>query len=283
MIEQNIKLGVINTLKITRISEPGLYLRDEQENEVLLPNIYIKEDMNLGDDIDVFIYTDSEDRLVATTQNPLGFKDQFIFTKVVDVVKYGAFVNWNLPKDLFVPKNRQKTPFKVGESRIIRIVEDEKTNRLIGVEKIGQFLSNNTSGLKVKQEVNLLFFAKTPLGYKVIVDNLYEGLVYTNEIFTNVKVGLKTKGYIKKILDDGKLDISLQPIGKDKTNDINTNKIIQILKQNNNTLPYNYKTDPQTIKDIFSMSKKAYKRSLTLLQEAKKIEINDNGIVLKQL
>jgi len=281
MINENIKLGVINTLKINRISEPGLYLSSLDEEEVLLPNTYIKDGMDLDDEIDVFIYTDSEDRLVATTESPLGFKDQFIFAEVVDTINFGAFVDWGLKKDLFVPKNRQKTPFKEGEKRIIRIVEDEQTNRLIGVEKIGQFLSKEVEKLKKNDPVKILVVAKTPLGYKVIVDNSYEGLIYKNEIFQDIYVGLKLDAFIKSVREDKKLDISLQPIGKTIAKDINDTKILDILKQNHGTLPYNYKTDPDEIKDIFGLSKKAYKRALTSLQEKNLITIEDSGITLK--
>ena len=280
MINENIQLGVINTLKINRLTDPGIYLEAADEEVVLLPNCYVTEDMNIGDTIDVFIYTDSDDRLVATTETPLGFKDQFAAVNVVDIIKFGAFVDIGLQKDLLVPRNRQKTPFEIGEKRIIRIVEDEKTNRLIGVEKITSFLSKDIKALKINQEVELLVFAKTPLGFKAIVDNNYEGLIYKNEIFTDIEVCDKIKGYVKKIRDDGKLDLSLQPIGKNISTDINTTKILDLLKNNDGSLPYNYKTDPQTIQSIFAMSKKAYKRALTTLIEENKIKLDENGIRL---
>jgi len=281
MINKHIELGVINSLKIVRDTEPGLYLEAEDEEVVLLPNAYVTDDMLIDDIIDVFIYRDSEDRLVATTLTPYGMKDQFIISRVVDIAKYGAFIDWGLPKDLFVPKNKQKTPFSVGEMRIVRIVEDEQTNRLIGIEKITSYLTKDTSDLKINDKVKLLVFAKTPLGFKVIVNNKYEGLIYQNEIFRKLEVSNDIDGYIKNIRDDGKLDISLQPIGKDLSKDLNTQKILSLLKQNENQLPYNYKTDATVVKNVFGISKKAYKRALTSLLDENLITLDDKGIYLK--
>jgi hypothetical protein len=278
MINEHIQLGEMNTLKINRITEPGIYLEALDEEVVLLPNAYITKEMQVGDELEVFIYTDSEDRLVATTQTPYGMKNQFMFTKVVDTTSFGAFVDWGLLKDLFVPKNRQKTPFRVGDSRIVRIIEDDETSRLIGVEKITSFLSSDTQKLERNQEVEILLFAKTPMGYKVIIDDTYEGMIYKNEIFSDVNVGEKLKAYIKNIRDDGKVDVSLQPIGKNNADDINTKKVLDVLEQNFNDLPYNYKTDADTIKELFGISKKAYKRALTKLVEDNIIKIDDEGM-----
>lgn len=280
MINEHIELGVLNTLKINRITEPGIYLEALDEEVVLLPNAYVTKDMQVEDELEVFVYTDSEDRLVSTTQKPYGMKNEFMFTRVVDVVDFGAFVDWGLQKDLFVPRNRQKTPFRDGQTRIVRIVEDEESGRLIGVEKITSYLSSDTKDLEQNKVVDLLIFAKTPMGYKAIIDDSYEGMVYNNEIFTTIDVGDKIKGYVKTIRDDGKVDISLQPIGKTFTDDVNTQKIITILKQNHNNLPYNYKTDAEIVKEMFNMSKKAYKRALTKLVEDNIIKLDENGMEL---
>jgi len=280
MINEHIELGVLNTLKINRLTEPGAYLEASDEEVVLLPNAYVTKDMQVDDEVEVFVYTDSEDRLVSTTQTPYGMKNEFMFTRVVDVVDFGAFVDWGLQKDLFVPKNRQKNPFKEGQTKIVRIVEDEESGRLIGVEKITSFLSTDTKDLNINQKVDLLVFAKTPMGYKTIIDDTYEGMIYSNEIFTNIEAGDKITGYIKYIREDGKIDITLQPIGKTFTDDVNTKKILDILKQNHNNLPYNYKTDAQVIKEMFEMSKKAYKRALTKLVEDNLIKLDENGMEL---
>jgi len=278
MINEHINLGELNTLKINRITEPGIYLEALDEEVVLLPNAYITDSMQVNDKIKVFIYTDSEDRLVATTQTPYGMKNQFMFAKVVDTTSFGAFVDWGLSKDLFVPRNRQKNPFRVGDLRIVRIVEDEETSRLIGVEKITSYLSKETQKLEKNQEVEILLFAKTPMGYKVIINDTYEGMIYKNEIFSDLNVGEKMTGYIKYIRDDKKVDLSLQPIGKDNVDAINTKKILDVLEQNFNDLPYNYKTDANTIKELFGISKKAYKRALTKLLEDNIVKIDDEGM-----
>jgi len=278
MINEHIELGVINTLKIDRKTEPGIFLIAKDEEVVLLPNAYVTEDMEIGQEIDVFIYTDSQDRFVATTETPYGMKDQFAVLQVVDTVAFGAFVDWGLPKDLFVPKNKQKTPFKVGDRRVVRILEDEETERLIGVEKITSFLLDNTRELTKNQEVDLLLFAKTPLGYKVIIDDTYEGMIYDNEIFTKVNVGDQVKGYIKTVRADKKVDVALQPIGKKNTQELNIDKILSLLNQNDGEIPYNYKSDPEIIKEVFGISKKAYKRALTSLVEGKKIEVLEDGV-----
>jgi len=278
-INKIIKVGLINSLKIVRETDNGLYLEDEEHNEVLLPNAYVEADMEFDSVIDVFVYRDSEDRLVAITDFPKVYKDQFGFVKVVDIVPFGAFVDIGLPKDLLVPKNRQKTPFRVGEKRFVRVIEDEETNRLIGVEKITSYLSRDTSSLNKNDEVEILIFAKTDLGYKVIVNNNFEGLIYHNEIFEKLNVGDKKTAYIKNIrTEDNKLDISLQPIGSGKYDKF-TSKILGLLNTSG-ALPYNYKSDANDIQKIFGMSKKNFKKSLTILQNDGKITINDEGIKL---
>ncbi len=277
-----IELGTINQLQINRVTEPGLYLVPQNEEEcVLLPNAYITSSMQVGDIIEVFIYTDSEDRLVATTLMPYALKDEFGFLEVVDTSKFGAFVNWGLPKDLLVPKNKQKTPFVIGEKRLIRVIEDENTKRLIGVEKITSFLQKETQHFKQNDEVDILLFAKTPMGFKVIVNNNYEGMIFHNEIFEKVKVGDKKKAFIKLVREDGKLDISLQKIGA-KGDDEALNKVLSLLEKNSGFLPYTSKSDADVITKIFGLSKKNFKAVLTKLISQDKIENVQNGIKLKK-
>lgn len=278
-MDKQIELGLLNTLKINRETDNGFYLIAEDEEEVLLPNSYITENMKLGDKIEVFIYTDSEDRLVATTETPKAFRDQFAFLEVIDTAPFGAFVDMGLQKDLLVPKNRQKSPFKVGQKRIIRIIEDEESGRLIGVEKITSYLSKKTKHFKRNDSVNILIMATTPLGFKVIVDNLYEGLIYKNEVFEPLKIGDIKQAFIKTVRDDGKLDISLQKIGVDNTDEIN-DKIIDIVKENNGFIPINSKSDPEAIKNMFGLSKKNFKKALTELQAQNKLILKENGIAL---
>jgi predicted RNA-binding protein (virulence factor B family) len=281
-MNKTIELGTINSLQINRVTEPGLYLVPENEEEcVLLPNAYITSSMQVGDVIDVFIYTDSEDRIVATTLKPYAKKDEFGFLEVVDTSKFGAFVNWGLPKDLLVPKNKQKTPFVVGEKRLIRVIEDENTGRLIGVEKITSFLKKETQHFQINEEVEILLFAKTPMGFKVIVNNDFEGMIFHNEIFEKVKVGDKKRAYIKLVREDGKLDIVLQKVGS-KGDDESLTKVLMLLEKNNGFLPYTSKSDADVITKIFGLSKKNFKAVLTKLISQDKIENVENGIKLKK-
>lgn len=276
-MNNKIELGVINTLKINRVSEPGLYLIAGDEEEVLLPNCYVTKDMQIDSMLDVFIYTDSEDRLVATTLKPYGMKNDFASLEVVDMAKFGAFLDMGLPKDLLVPKNRQRSTFNIGDRKVIQIVEDDKTHRLIGTEKFN--LSKEPENLNQNDEVEVLLYIKTPLGYKVVVNNKYEGLIYHNEIFENTNVGDKKKAYLKHIRDDGKLDISLQKIGSKKSDD-NPTKVVDILKQNGGELGFTYKSDAEDIKDVFGMSKKSFKASLTKLIDEKRIVLKESSISL---
>jgi predicted RNA-binding protein (virulence factor B family) len=269
-------IGTINTLTINRETANGLYLMAEDEQEVLLPNTYVTDAMQLGDSIDVFVYTDSEDRPVATTLTPKAMLGEFAFLEVVDTHKNGLFLDWGLPKDLFVPKREQKN-LKVGDKRLFYITLDEKTNRLIASQKIGKYLTGDIKALKRHQKVSLLIIAPTPLGYKALINESYEGMLYKNEIFETIMIGDKKEGYIKEIRQDGKIDLSLQPIGKE-ANSSATAKIEALLKAHKGQLPYHYKSDAEKIKEIFGLSKKAYKKALTTLVDAKKIVVDERGI-----
>ncbi len=275
-MNHTIMIGTVNTLTINRESDNGLYLLSGDNSEVLLPNIYVTDAMELGDTIDVFVYTDSEDRIVATTLTPKAMLGDFAFLKVIDTNPHGLFLEWGLPKDLFVPLREQKN-LKVGDERLFYITLDEKTNRLIASQKIGKYLDGDIKDLSTNQKVSLLIMASTPLGYKTLINKSYEGMLYKNEIFEPIMIGEEKEGYIKEIRKDGKIDLSLQPIGKEKSNDNATAKIEALLNQNG-TLPYNYKSDAIAIQKIFGLSKKAYKRALTTLIDAKKITVDESGM-----
>lgn len=279
-ISEHLELGKINCLTIDRVTTPGLFLRALDGNDVLLPNQYITENMEPGKEIEVFLYTDSEDRLVATTKTPKAMLNQFGFFEVVDTTQFGAFVDWGLPKDLFVPRSAQKVQFNIGDKRILYVKYDEQTHRLIGEEKITKYLTHQISGLHTNSEVELLVIAKTPMGFKVIVDHKYEGMLFHNELFEEIRTGDRKKGYVKNIRSDGNLDISLQPIGAKKS-DAASEKVMALLLKHNGILPYNYKSDAQLIKNSFGLSKKNFKRALTQLQNDEKIEVKETGIYLK--
>jgi len=280
-VNNSIEIGKVNTLKIERDTDFGYYLIAQNFEEVLLPNVYIMEDeMPMGSQIEVFVYTDSEDRPVATTKYPYAMLGEFGYFTVVDYQRFGAFVNWGLPKDLFVPLSQQKCHFHIGSKYILRICLDEETGRLYGTHKIGKWLSKDTDKLKENQKVDILVLSKTPLGYKVIIENLYEGMLFENEIFETLHVGNRKVAYIKKIRKDGKLDLSLQPIGKKATGDIYELKILEILKESNSFISLNSKSDASDIMKVFGLSKKNFKRTVTSLLENKKILLENNGIKL---
>jgi predicted RNA-binding protein (virulence factor B family) len=281
-VNLTIAIGEVNTLRVERDTDYGLYLRAENFEEVLLPNIYVMEDdMPIGAEIEVFVYTDSEDRPVATTKYPYAKLGEFGYFTVVDYQRFGAFVNWGLPKDLFVPLSQQKCHFHIGSKYILRVCLDQETGRLYGTHKIGKWLSKDTKELEENQKVDLLVLSKTPLGYKVIVENLYEGMLFENEIFEELKVGMRKEGYIKKIRKDGKLDLVLQPIGKKATSNLYEKKVLGLLKEKEDAfIALNSKSDAEEISKVFAMSKKSFKRTLTSLIEKKKIVLKDAGIRL---
>ena len=277
----SINIGEINTLMVMRDTDYGYFLEAKDGAEILLPNVYIMEDeMPMGSLLDVFVYTDSEDRPVATTKMPYAKLGEYGFFTVVDYKQYGAFVNWGLPKDLFVPLSQQKEHFTIGKKYLLRVCLDEQTNRLFATQKIGKYLNRDMKGLHQNKTFDAIVLAQTPLGYKVIADNQYEGMLFTNEIFEKLRVGDVRKVYIKSVRKDFKLDLSLQPIGKKLKIDEAEGTILQLLKEAEGTLPFTYKSDADEIKKVFNMSKKNFKRTLTELIESKQIELFEGSIKL---
>ncbi len=272
-------IGEINRLKINRYTDNGVYLICEDQDEVLLPNQYVTYGMKEGDEIDVFVYFDSEDRIVASTLFPKALLDQFGCFEVVDVTPFGAFVDWGLPKDLFVPKALQKFPFKVGMKVILRVSLDEQTHRLIGTQKYKEAFKKELKALKINQKVSLLVRERTPLGFKVIVNHLYDGMIFHNEIFETIDVGDEKVGYIKTLRPDGKLDIKLQPIGE-QSEAFHCEKIITFLKSRGGASELTYKSDPLDIQAQLGLSRKAFKKALTSLVDAQKITVNEKGMKL---
>jgi len=236
--------------------------------------------VKIGDVLNVFIYKDSEDRVIATTLKPKAIVGEFAYLKVVDVASIGAFLDWGLEKDLFVPKNAQEKKMIKGKSYAVRVRLDETTERIIADGKIEGYLEKDTKSLKKSQKVELFVYRKTPLGALVIVDNKFEGLVYESDLYSDIKPGDKLGGFVKNIRPDGKLDISLKPSGETAVED-DADKVLKILKASGGHLPYNYKSSPEEIKNLFSMSRKAFKRVLTKLIEENNIEADENSIRLR--
>ncbi len=274
-INEHIYVGELNTLAVNRVSEPGIYLISDDQTEVLLPNAYVTKSMEIGSFLDVFIYTDSEDRLVATTLKPYVYLYEFASLEIVDSMKFGSFVDIGLPKHILVPKNKQKGTYSIGNTKVLQLQLDERTNRLIASEKYD--LLKEIKDLEKNAEVEIILYSKTPLGYKVIVNNSYDGMIYHTEIFENLKIGDKKRAYVKNIRDDNKIDISLQKIGEKPSGD----KVFDVLVQKGGKLDFTYKSESEDINKVFGLSKKAFKASLTKLISEDKIILEEDGIRVK--
>jgi predicted RNA-binding protein (virulence factor B family) len=278
-----LSIGEVNTLEVNRDSDYGLFLGAKDGEEVLLPNAYVLEnEMSIGSLVDVFIYTDSEDRPVATTKMPYAKLGEYGYFTVVDYKSYGAFVNWGLPKDLFIPLSQQKEYFHIGKKYILRVCLDEQTGRLYGTQKIGKYFNREMTGLHQNKILEAIVIAKTPLGFKVVADNQYEGMLFANEIFEPIEIGERKTVYIKTVRPDGKLDLSLQPIGRTLKLEGSEEVILQKLQIADGKLPFTYKSDAAAIQEVFGMSKKLFKSTLTKLIEQEKIKLLDDAIVLNR-
>ncbi len=274
MINENLLLGEINTLKVTKATSHGLYLSSIDEESVLLPKRYVQNE-KIGDILDVFIYNDSEDRYVATKEKPEYIYGDFGVFEVVEVSHFGYFVDWGMEKDLFLPFSKSNRKIKKGDKIVGKIIYDEKTDRLILDAKIGKYLKKPVN-LKRNDKVNILIIAKTPLGYKCIVEKSYEGMLFENEIFEKIQIGHKKEAFIKNIRNDGKIDLSLYRI-KDKN--FTKEKVYGVLKEWGE-IPVTTKSSPQEIQKYFGISKKAFKSAVNLLKEEKKADIINGRLKL---
>ncbi len=275
------KVGEYNTLKILRGTGVGMYLGDDEGNDVLLPHKYIPENAVIGEDIDVFIYRDSEDRLIATNLKPLLLLNEFAVLEVVAVTGIGAFLDWGLEKDLFVPFKEQNHKLQTGQWVPVYLYLDTQTDRLVASAKVNKFFKNDQiENLEIGQEVDLMVFERTDLGHNVVINNLYKGLVFENETFRRIAWGDNLKGFIKNIREDGKIDVSLQPIGFRKYIEPAAQQILDKLKQNNGILHLSDKSDPIEVMEILEMSKKSFKKAIGGLYKDKKIDILTDSIVI---
>ncbi len=276
MIEQGREIE----LKIAKRATFGLFLADESGEEVLLPNKYCAEEMKPGNTTRVFVYKDSEGKKVATTLTPKIFIHEFALLKVSAVTGVGAFLDWGLEKELMVPFREQKQKMEVGRWYIVYLDLDKKSDRLYASNRVERFLQNDQISVKEGDEVALVVMQKTDLGYSVIVNHTHKGLIFDNEIFQEIRVGDRLKGYVKKIRDDQKIDISIQPIGFRNVNDSNSELIYKTLVENDGFLAVTDKSSPDEIYTQFGISKKAFKKSLGALYKQKKVDIQPDGIKL---
>src|SRR3954447_10837898 len=238
-----IKAGEYNTLKVLRAVDFGVYLDDGAEG-ILLPKRFVPEGLKVGDEIKVFIYHDSEGRLIATTQHPTGVVGEIVKLKAVTVTNQGAFLDWGLMKDIFVPKSKQLSGMRQGAEYLVKIYIDEQTGRVAATEKIEPFLSNENLTVKEKDEVHLVVYRRTDIGYVVIINNVHTGVLHLNEIYQNIGVGDKMKGFIKTIRPENKIDVVVGKQGYERVED-ESSKILRLLVENGGYLPYHDKSDPE--------------------------------------
>ncbi|HCR53148.1 MAG TPA: GntR family transcriptional regulator [Cytophagales bacterium] len=277
-----IEIGKFNELEILRHTSVGLYLGDNTGEDVLLPNKYCPENVEQGDKIRVFVYRDHEERKVATNLTPKIALNDFARLKVTATTNVGAFLDWGLEKDLMVPFNEQQHKMEEGQWYLVYLNIDKKTDRLYASSKIDKFLQNESLTVAVGDEVDIIVMQKTDLGYSVVVNKVHKGLVFENEIFKPIKVGDRLKGFVKKIREDNKIDISLQPIGYDKFNDPNCEIIQNKLLKSKGFIPITDNSSPEKIYAAFGMSKKAFKKAIGALYKQRKISITPEGIQSNQ-
>ncbi len=267
-----IEIGKYNTLRVIKVVDFGVYLDGEERGEILLPNEYVPKDCFPDDYLKVFIYFDSEDRIIATTEVPNIQVGEFAWMKVVSTSSVGAFLDWGLRKDLLVPFREQRDRMTEGKSYLVYAYVDDASDRIVATAKIEKYLGNVPVQYKSGQEVDVLIARKSDLGYNVIVDNLHWGLVYRNEIFRPLRLGQKLKGYIKEVREDDKIDITLQKKGYDRINGI-VERILEKLEDNGGVLDVSDKTAPEIIYNLFECSKKDYKKAIGTLFKERKIEL----------
>ena len=274
-----IKLGEVNNLMVNRGSAMGFFLIDTSGEEVFLPFKYAPDNLQLKDVIDVFIYNDSEDKLIATTQTPKITLNTFAALKVVDAASFGAFMDWGLDKDLLVPFKEQATKMYDHKTYVVYLFLDETSDRLVATTKINRYLDNTDCDLKANQEVDLLVFEDFDLGYFAIINNKYKGLIYKNEIYSPIKVGDSLKGYVKQIKEGNLIDLSLQKIGFENV-DINSQLILDYLKKNNGVIALHDNSDPDDIRKLLGMSKKTFKKAIGILYRQKLVKIEATQTIL---
>ena len=277
------KTGEIQTLKVGRLSDYGVYLTDEEQNEVLLPNRFTRLDMKEGDEVRVFVYHDSEDRLVASTENPLIVAGQVAALKVVDKSIHGAFLDWGLSgKHLFLPNRNQQGAVVAGQLTVVYMYIDERTGRCVATNKIKPFITNEDPlTVSVGDEVDILIAFETPIGYRAVIDNRHWGMLYKNQLFRPVRVGDKYRGWVRKITEDLRIDLSLQQTGLAEV-ETSVVRLEALLKEHGGVLGVNDKSDPQEVARVTSMSKKVFKRALGMLLKQGRVEQTENGIRLKK-
>jgi uncharacterized protein len=271
-------MGDYNVMKVIKEKSMGVFLDDGDEG-ILLPKRFVPQGTKIGDELKVFLYHDGEDRPIATTQKPFGKLGDIVKLKAVSVTKQGAFLDWGLMKDLFIPKSKIKNYMVPNGEYLVKIVMDEKTGRLAATEKLESFLSNENLTVKEKDVVDLIVYRQTDIGYEVIINNVHKGILHNNEIYRNIAIGDRFTGFIKNILPENKIDVAAGKPGYNRVED-ETEKMIRLLKENDGYLPYHDKSAPEDIYSFFGMSKKTFKMTTGNLYKQQKISFTKTGIQL---
>lgn len=274
-----VQVGKWNKLRVVKDVDFGLYMDGGEEGEILLPKRYVPEGASVDDELNVFIYHDNEHRLIATTQTPLGGVGDIILGEVVTITRQGAFVRWGIMKDLFVPLSQQSSRMVVGGKYLVYIYLDEQTGRVAASERIHRYLDNEHLTVQELEEVELIIWRKTDIGYPVIINNKHTGVLHFSDVFREVEVGDKMNGFIKKIRPEGKIDVALGERGYSRVEG-ESEKILRLLGESNGYLPFHDKSDPEEIYETFGMSKKTFKMTIGKLYKEGKIELGKTGIKL---
>ena len=274
-------IGKLNKLKVLRQLEHGMYLEGEGGNDILLPTKYIPEGTKIDDEVEVFVYRDSEDRIIATNITPKAMVGEFAVLKAVAITKFGAFLDWGLEKDLFVPFKEQKSKMLVGHEYVVAVYLDESTDRVVASAKIGKFLSDETPEFSTNEEVDVLVYAENEVGYNCIINNAHLGILYDNEVFEDLEIGQKLNAFVNKVRpEDGKVDLLIQPSGYAKMDDI-SKAVLEELKDSGGYIPVSDKSPADKVYERFGISKKNFKKALGALYKQRLIEIEKMGIRLK--
>lgn len=272
-----VEIGRVNTLEVVRETDNGFYLDGRELGEILMPKKFITDEVRTQGWADVFVYSDSEDRLVATTEKPFAMVGEFAFLKVVAISKFGAFLDWGLPKDLLVPFREQKADMVEGRSYLVYLFVDLLTKRIAATAKIDKYLDNTPPEYEPGDEVQLLIAEETDLGYKAIVNNEHWGMLYKNQLYQKLSPGQKTTGYVNKVRDDEKIDLLLEKPGYEKVDAI-SQKILNELKQNRGFMAVSDNTSPEMINAMFGISKKSFKKAIGSLYKKRLITFDSDGI-----
>lgn len=273
-----INVGEYNELEVVKQLDFGIYLKDG-DTEILMPTKWVPKDTKIGDKLSVFIFRDSDDRLIATTVEPYATAETFAFLEAKQVNQVGAFLDWGMDKDLLVPFREQAQRMEPGKSYVVFVYVDEETNRLTASTKLNRFIQNDNIELRDNDIVDLLIYSETDLGFNAIINNRYSGLIYKNEIYEAIRVGDKIKGYVKHVREDNKIDLSLQKSGFELVDEVKW-RILNMMKQNEGFLALSDNSSPEEIKAKLQISKKAFKKAIGALYRERLVKITEKGVEL---